>query len=522
MTTRKQTTFDSRLPGRPAWWTKPIYWVAVILSGVWLYLAADYFVYAGWWENRFHLSPAEFVGMISSQVLPFVLIWFVVAWVERRNQLRQETDMLRSYMSQLMYPTEEGAVYTKTLTDALRRQIMEFKNVFAAMATQTNETREDLKQWVKDLALVMEQADVKTVATAKELAKHVSSLAKSTEKANDATLQITDSLQDRARILQGTSEKIAHIMGGISGVLTENVARIETVTGSLVQATDKTETMMDKAGRVCDAFDAHSARLDSVFERYEAQTQEYNNRLFENAEKILTVLKTQGAFLDQEVEKSVHKLSAAQEKVAEQSQALFQLSDQALHHLNDVGSQFVLQTEVMSQALKETETKVQNLTQLGIHEEAEKLIETSKKAESYFKQLKADLQDVQTDQFMKDARLILEHLATFSMDIVHIFTPKAEEELWKKYYAGDNSAFMRYLITALPDKKTEKVKELFEQNPACRVAMMRYMGEFDALAAKAKESEKKSVLLPVLIGSDAGRLYMILKHIVGPKKKGGV
>ena len=311
-------------------------------------------------------------------------------------------------------------------------------------------------------------------------------------------------------------------MGGISGVLTENVARIETVTGSLVQATDKTETMMDKAGRVCDAFDAHSARLDSVFERYEAQTQEYNNRLFENAEKILTVLKTQGAFLDQEVEKSVHKLSAAQEKVAEQSQALFQLSDQAIHHLNDVGSQFVLQTEVMSQALKETETKVQNLTQLGIHEEAEKLIETSKKAESYFKQLKADLQDVQTDQFMKDARLILEHLATFSMDIVHIFTPKAEEELWKKYYAGDNSAFMRYLITALPDKKTEKVKELFEQNPACRVAMMRYMGEFDALAAKAKESEKKSVLLPVLIGSDAGRLYMILKHIVGPKKKGGV
>ena len=81
---------------------------------------------------------------------------------------------------------------------------------------------------------------------------------------------------------------------------------------------------------------------------------------------------------------------------------------------------------------------------------------------------------------------------------------------------------MRYLITALPDKKTEKVKELFEQNPACRVAMMRYMGEFEALAAKAKESEKKSVLLPVLIGWDAGRLYMILKHIVGPKNKGGV
>ncbi len=522
MTTRKQKTFETQSAGRCPRWARPMYWVAVILSCVWLYFTVDYFLYAGWWENRFQLSPAEFVGMVSSQLLPFALIWFVVAWVDRRHQLSRETELLRDYMSQLMYPTEEGAVYTKTLTEALRRQIMEFKNVFEAMATQTNETREDLKQWVKDLALVLEHADAKTVATAKELAKHVSSLAKSTEKANEATLQITDSLQDRARVLHGTSEKIAHIMGGITGELTENVGRIETVTGSLAKATDKTETMMDKAAQVCDAFDAHSARLDSVFERYEEQTREYNNRLFENAEKILTVLKTQGAYLDQEVEKSVHKLSVAQEKVAEQSQALFQISDQAIHHLNDAGSQFVLQTEVMSQALSETESKIQNLTQLGIHEQADKLIETSKKAESYFQQLKSDLQDIQTDRFMQDARVILEHLATFSMDIAHVFTPKAEEELWKKYYAGDNSAFMRYLITALPDKKTDKVKELFEQNPGCRVAMMRYMAEFDALAAKAKENEQKNVLLPVLIGSDAGRLYMILKHIVGPKKKGGV
>ncbi len=518
---QKHPILETQFVNRPRWWTKPIYWIAIFLSIIWIYLAGEYFFYAGWWENRFHLSPAEFVGMISSQILPFAMIWFVVAWVERRNQLKQETDMLRSYMSQLLYPTEEGAVYTKTLTDALQKQIMAFKNVYTEMANQTNETREDLKQWVKDLAYVMEQTDVKITGTAKELAKHVSSLAKATEKANDATLQITESLQDRARILQGTSEKIARVMGGISGELTENVSRIEGVTDSLYQATEKTGTMMDKASCVCDTFEAHSSRLDAVFERYEAQTQEYNNRLFENAEKILTVLKTQAAFLDQEVEKSVHKLSVAQEKVAEQSQALFQLSDQAIHHLNDVGSQFVLQTEVMGQALKETESKIQDLTQIGLHEEAEKLIETSKKAEKHYKQLKEDLEDVQTDQFMKDARVILEHLSAFSMDIAHIFTPKAEEELWKKYYAGDNSAFMRYLITALPDKKTEKIKDLFEHTPSCRVAMMRYMAEFEALAEKAKASEKKNVLLPVLIGSDAGRLYMILKHIIGPKRKKG-
>ena len=47
------------------------------------------------------------------------------------------------------------------------------------------------------------------------------------------------------------------------------------------------------------------------------------------------------------------------------------------------------------------------------------------------------------------------------------------------------------------------------------------MSEFDVLALKAKNNEKKDVLLPVLIGSDAGRLYMILKQILGKTKKVG-
>ena len=123
---------------------------------------------------------------------------------------------------------------------------------------------------------------------------------------------------------------------------------------------------------------------------------------------------------------------------------------------------------------------------------------------------------------MKDARLILEHLSTFSIDIVHVFTPKAEEEQWKKYYAGDNAAFMRYLITALPKEKADGFKKLYQENSTLRVAVMRYMSEFDALAVKAKTNEKKDVLLPVLIGSDAGRLYMILKQVLGKTTKDGV
>ncbi len=504
-----------RLP----WWSKPIYWGAFLLTFLWLFIVVDYFFYSGWWSNRFYLSPAEFVGVISSQLLPFALIWFVVIIVEQKGRLHQETELLRHYMAQLMYPTEEGAIYTQTLTTALREQTHNFKTVFADVSKQTNIVRDDLKQWVEDIAIVVDRTDNLLQSLTKEVVKKINLFASSAEKVNDVTRQTTSSLQERAYALQSTGEKIAQVIGGISGVLGENMNQADSVAEKLSSSADKTNNIVQQAREVSESLAVHSGRLDEIFKHYDAQTQLYNKQLFDNAEKILAVLKTQGAFLDEEVEKSVHKMSVAQEKAAEQSQALFQMSDQAIHHLNDVGGQFVLQTEVMNQALKETQTKVKQLVESGIHEEAQKLIETSQKVSQYFHQIRAGLKDTQTEQFMKDARLILEHLSTFSMDIVHVFTPKAEEDLWKKYYAGDNASFMRHLIVALPEKNVDKVKELFQKNPACRVAMVRYMAEFDALVDLAKSSEKRNVLLPVFVGSDAGRLYMILKHIVGSKKK---
>ncbi len=517
---RQQDTFDeTALKKRFAWYRKPIYWLGVLLSVLWLFLAADYFIGTGWWSSRYRLVPAEFMGLVLSQLVPLALIWFVVAWIERRDQLRQETQTLRRYMNQLMYPTEEGAVYTKSLTDALRAQIREFKKVFAEVADQTNGVRDDLKLWIKDLATVIDHVDTQTLASIKEMAHHVQVLAKSTQKANESTRGITEDLSERAMVLQATSEKVARTLGGVAGVLTENMKSIDRVTDTLKDAAQKTQQIVTAADGTAVHFQTHMDRLEGILSQYETQTQTYNDRLFANAEKILTILKTQGTLLDQEVEKTLHKLTGAAEQAAEHTQAVFQLSDQAIRHLGDVGAQFATQADLMGEALGSVDAKLHELGTLGLEKQAEKLMEVSRSTETYLKELKADLASTQTDQFMKDARLILEHLSLFSIDIVHVFTPKAEEEQWKKYYAGDNGAFMRYLMTALPKDKMDKFKALYQENNAVRVAVTRYLSEFDALAQKAKNNEKKDVLLPVLIGSDAGRLYMILKQALG--KKGG-
>ena len=290
---------------------KPIYWGAFLLSFLWIWAAADYMWNVEWWATRYRLPPAEFVGMVCSQALPLALIWFVVAWVERRNQLEEETKTLRTYMNQLMYPTEEGAVYTQSLTNALRNQIKEFKVVFGEAATQTKIVREEMKHWIKDLAIVIDHVDTKTVASMKELAHHVQVLAKSTEKANESTMNITQNLSQRAEVLEATTDKISRIMGNVSAMLNENIAHLDNATDGLKETAEETGNVLKVAEDASLHFNQQMDRMEGLMNQYEEQTLEHNQRIFANAEKILTVLKTQGALLDQDVEKTLHKMSIA-------------------------------------------------------------------------------------------------------------------------------------------------------------------------------------------------------------------
>lgn len=513
----KEESFDEIVAETRAFWKRPLYITAFILSGLWVWAAVDYFISVGWWTTRYRLSPAEFVGFVSSQILPLALIWFVVAWVDRRHQLERESRQLRAYMSQLFIPSEEGARYTQTLTDALKEQIAQFRDVFERVADQTSSVRDQMRQWIKDLAVVIDHVDTKTVKAMEDMAHHVQSLAQSTEKANESTATITHNLASRAELLQVTSDKVSRQMGTVAGILNENMAHIDHLSDEMLKITDKTHQIVDSMDASAEAFEKHIDKMDGLLIQYSQQTDTGNAKLFENAEKILTILKTQGSLLDQEIEKILHKVDNAQKSMIEQSNYLSDVANEAAGQVSKVGAGLTAQAELLSRAVTDTEGALKELIAVGAKEEAAHLLDVSKKTEKFVNDLKNDLASLQTDQFMNDARLILEHLATFSIDIVHVFTPKAEEEQWKKYYAGDNAAFMRYLMTALPKEKMDDFKKLYQENSTLRVAVTRYMAEFDVLAVKAKNNEKKDVLLPVLIGSDAGRLYMILKQALSKK-----
>ena len=118
-----------------------------------------------------------------------------------------------------------------------------------------------------------------------------------------------------------------------------------------------------------------------------------------------------------------------------------------------------------------------------------------------------------TDRFMKDAAVIIELLQSLGVDLTRLFSPNVEEDLWKRYYSGDKSAFVRYLSRAIDKNQIRKIGERFAEDAEFRGYVTKYMGTFEGVLSRAQENERADVLTAVLLGSEAGRLYMTLSRV---------
>ena len=114
---------------------------------------------------------------------------------------------------------------------------------------------------------------------------------------------------------------------------------------------------------------------------------------------------------------------------------------------------------------------------------------------------------------MREASFILELLQSLGVDMARIFTPNVEEDLWKRYYSGDRSAFIRHLSRALDKQQVRKITEMFTENNEFREYVSRYISEFDGVLSRAQENERADILTGILLGSEAGRLYRLLSKV---------
>ena len=499
------TILEPEAPHKRLWWQNKYLWLSFAFSCGWIGLIGHYLSETGWWQNRFDLTLTQFVGDLGGMAMPMVICWLICAYIDRTNQLETEADTLKSYLNELVYPTEEGAIYTRTLTDALRTQIKEFREVFQEVNTETQVVRDDLSRWVRDLSAIIKHANTKTIASIREIARHIQNIAASTELANQQAEKTSALFSEQATILERVVESTVRSTRALSQSLNGNAGDMKNLLQEINSVNVQTAQVLAKSDQVMTALGQNGVKIEESINLYENSARQQNARLFGNLEKVLSVFRAHGDLLEQEVERTTNRLTAVENALKTQANAAFAAADKAISKVGETTVSIGNIKEEMATTLNDF--KAEAATVIGQIDKAGKKLGKS-----------PVVHQVRTDDLLQKASEILARLQTYSVDMAHLFAPKAEETLWERYYNGDKTVFMRHIKSELKPAKYKKLTDLYETDAEFRDSVDKYMSAFEEMTQSLGKGDESKLLMSVVIGSDVGRLYMVLADILKGKK----
>ena len=429
------------------------FWLMAVAWGIFI---VNYLMISGWWQNRGALSPIEIVGNLGGLAMPLVILFLLGSYFDRSERVEREAKKIHSFMEELIYPTDEGAVYTKELTANLAKQIKEFRAVYTGVTEHTNAVQENLQRWIEGLNKLVKAIDTQTVSAVQKMAGHIENLAEITHQSNRQAEKTTALLAGQADILNDITRKTSGAIHTFSKELNDEIQDIQNLSHALETAKGQIIDSQTASSQIVKALTDNTARLEKTLARYDS-------------------LKS----VEQQAQKTTQEFSILAEQV-----------EKRLSSFKNVLNQMQGDMTLIAQGLNAHTQALENHLHLKEKQQKDLLLEASE---------------------------ITEQLQQFSVELAHLFSPKNEESLWKQYYAGDKAVFMRYLKNTIKESKAEKIRTFYQKNISFQTAVNHYMKAFEQMTYEAKENAEGDSLLGLLIGSDIGRLYMVLAEVI----KGG-
>jgi len=342
--------------------------VATFLTAFWVFVAVQYFVRTGWWDNRFATSPAEFVGFISGMFLPIVIIWLLIAYLKRTARFERESRAFRAYMSQLIYPTNEGAAYTKSLTEALKAEVSDLRQTFETINNASLIISSELQARISEMQKLAAKIDGEILFSIKDLTGNVEKLLSSADSASVRAKEASALLSDQVITLNEASEEAGARVTGFGESLKSSISGIDELSGKIEEkgnlitntvallekkisaVNENTEEMVKASVIMAEDLSAKTSELTELFRSHENELAIRTEAVSAEAASLATSFKKQGTIISDEGSRISERLKLLSEDITVKASEVFTLADNSFARIGDVAELIKTNTALVSSA----------------------------------------------------------------------------------------------------------------------------------------------------------------------------
>ena len=358
------------------------------------------------WSAIQAIPPRDFAIFLLCAIVPLLMLWFLIAYIERTANLNSNARLFQMYIDSLLYPDDKASKNARAIANVLQEQIKLLQKENREVMEQSLCVRKDLDLRVSELASILQLLDTYSAKTLIELNDGVKSLSDKcgyiTDRATNTLLHLKecsgDISQSSEKFISNINpvlDEISAISSNIKNNISDNKSNLSEIKGQLetcasisqkhidellAKTNENTQRIGKSFYKTAEECEALYRRLDMGISGVEGKVEE-QKRLIESQSKVLehnsellnNKLSKYGQTVTAEIDKLVKNSIELENLTKKQIQTLKAVNNETGKAIQGIGYTFDEKRAEIERKSEYAISSMQNVI-LAINKETEKLV----------------------------------------------------------------------------------------------------------------------------------------------------